>query len=280
MVLFCRHLAVSHSSTAAAAGSCPALPFPAATVDDSLPFILNILLANCASLAGVGVVLCLTQVGHTRWQLPRMRNAMIVHMQPSLQFICVSTPCPHTHATQPAVQPLVLALLPPLGLAYRQLQRYYRSTSRELRRLDAVAKSPVYTAFTEALSGGPTIRAFAAQPHFLSEAEAAVEAQQRAAVASAAASSWLGLRLQLMAASLAAAVAAAAVAEHAGTLPWSSAGPGGGSSRGMSAGLVGLSLSYVLPITGLLNGLLTSSAETGVVQQQGLLLGHLSSSNT
>ena len=35
---------------------------PAATVDDSLPFILNILLANCASLAGVAVVLCITQV--------------------------------------------------------------------------------------------------------------------------------------------------------------------------------------------------------------------------
>lgn len=33
----------------------------AATVDDSLPFILNILLACCASLAGVAIVLCLTQ---------------------------------------------------------------------------------------------------------------------------------------------------------------------------------------------------------------------------
>lgn len=34
----------------------------AATVDDSLPFILNILLACCASLAGIAVVLCVTQV--------------------------------------------------------------------------------------------------------------------------------------------------------------------------------------------------------------------------
>ena len=45
-------------------------------------------------------------------------------------------------------QPLVLALLPPLAALYRSLQRYYRATSRELRRLDAVAKSPVYTAFS------------------------------------------------------------------------------------------------------------------------------------
>jgi ATP-binding cassette subfamily C (CFTR/MRP) protein 10 len=46
------------------------------------------------------------------------------------------------------LQPLVLALLPPLALLYRSLQRYYRATSRELRRLEAVARSPVYTAFS------------------------------------------------------------------------------------------------------------------------------------
>ncbi|PSC76164.1 ABC transporter C family member 13 isoform X1 isoform A [Micractinium conductrix] len=198
-----------------------------ATVDDSLPFILNILLANCASLAGVAAVLCLTQ-------------------------------------------PLVLALLPPLALLYRRLQQYYRATSRELRRLEAVAKSPVYTAFSEALSGGPTIRAFNGQRHIMAAAEAAVAAQQRAAVAGVAAGSWLALRLQLMAAALAAAVAGAAVAEHAGVLPWAQqglAGGAGGSSTftagsSHTAGLVGLSLSYVLPITGLLSGLLASSAET------------------
>lgn len=37
------------------------LPFYAATVDDSLPFIANILLANVASLSGVVAVLALTQ---------------------------------------------------------------------------------------------------------------------------------------------------------------------------------------------------------------------------
>ena len=108
----------------------------------------------------------------------------------------------------------------------------------------------------------------------MAAAEAAVAAQQRAAVAGVAAGSWLALRLQLMAAALAAAVAGAAVAEHAGVLPWAQqglAGGAGGSSTftagsSHTAGLVGLSLSYVLPITGLLSGLLASSAETGAVK--------------
>jgi ATP-binding cassette subfamily C (CFTR/MRP) protein 10 len=151
-------------------------------------------------------------------------------------------------------QPLLAAALLPAALAYRRLQRYYRATSRELRRPDAVARSPVYSAFASALDGGPTIRAFGAEPYFMAAAEAAVGAQQRAGLAALAASCWLGLRLQAMAAGVAAGVAALAVAQRCGVVP-----AGGGAA---GAGLVGLSLAYVLPITGLLNGLLVTGAET------------------
>ena len=47
----------------------------AATVDDSLPFIMNILLAYCFSLAGIAAVLCLTQVGR-RHVAPSSANAL------------------------------------------------------------------------------------------------------------------------------------------------------------------------------------------------------------
>jgi len=40
------------------------------------------------------------------------------------------------------------------------LQFFYRSTSRELRRLDSVSRSPIYSSFTETLDGSSTIRAF------------------------------------------------------------------------------------------------------------------------
>ncbi|PPR83350.1 hypothetical protein GOBAR_AA37358 [Gossypium barbadense] len=42
----------------------------------------------------------------------------------------------------------------------RALQFFYRSTSRELRRLDSVSRSPIYASFTETLDGSSTIRAF------------------------------------------------------------------------------------------------------------------------
>ncbi|KAH7623235.1 hypothetical protein Ndes2526B_g01656 [Nannochloris sp. 'desiccata'] len=152
-------------------------------------------------------------------------------------------------------QPYLLIALFPIIFAYRILQRYYRATSRELRRLEAIAKSPVYTTFSAALTGGTTIRAFQGVPDtFLSSAHQAIDAQQRASLAALAASTWLGLRLQIIAGVIAALVGGLAVAQHVGLVP--------GAYHATSAGFVGLSLAYALPITGLLNGLLTSGAET------------------
>lgn len=152
-------------------------------------------------------------------------------------------------------QPYLLLALFPIIVAYRILQRYYRATSRELRRLEAIAKSPVYTTFSAVLAGGPTIRAFqGVSKNFLSSAHKAIDAQQRASLAALAASTWLGLRLQVIAGVIAALVGGLAVAQHVGFVP--------GASHATSAGFVGLSLAYALPITGLLNGLLTSGAET------------------
>ncbi len=48
----------------------------------------------------------------------------------------------------------------------RWLQLYYRCSSRELRRLDALALSPLYAAFSEAQDGAASIRAYGAQERF------------------------------------------------------------------------------------------------------------------
>lgn len=49
------------------------------------------------------------------------------------------------------------------------LQGYYRHTSREIRRLGSVARSPVYAGFSEALDGAATIRGFRAQAAFAAQ---------------------------------------------------------------------------------------------------------------
>ena len=151
-------------------------------------------------------------------------------------------------------QPYLLIALAPIIVAYRFLQRYYRCTSREVRRLESIAKSPIYSTFSSVLSGGVCIRAFDAQPVILATLHDAIASQQRASLASLAVSTWLGLRLQVIAAVLASLISGLAVAQHARLIP--------GAAQSVSAGFVGLSLAYALPITGLLNGLLTAGAET------------------
>jgi ABC-type multidrug transport system fused ATPase/permease subunit len=92
-----------------------------------------------------------------------------------------------------------------------------------------------------------------------------MELYQAACVSNAAASNWLALRLQLLAAVLLSAVAATAA--YAAAVLFSSSSSSSSSSSGWAGDrfridLLGLALAYCLPLVNLLNGLLTSSAET------------------
>ncbi|XP_028766439.1 ABC transporter C family member 13 isoform X2 [Neltuma alba] len=179
------------------------------TIDDSLPFIMNILLANFVGLLGIAVVLSYVQV-------------------------------------------FFLILLLPFWFIYSRLQFFYRSTSRELRRLDSVSRSPIYTSFTETLDGSSTIRAFKLEDLFFSKFTEHVTLYQKTSFTEIAASLWLSLRLQLLAASIISFIALMAVVGGHGSLPISFGTPG----------LVGLALSYAAPIVSLLGSFLTSFTET------------------
>jgi ATP-binding cassette, subfamily C (CFTR/MRP), member 1 len=56
--------------------------------------------------------------------------------------------------------PLYILFILPLSLPYIYLQKHYLSTSRALRRLHAVTRSPIYQLMGETLEGLSTIRAF------------------------------------------------------------------------------------------------------------------------
>lgn len=65
-----------------------------------------------------------------------------------------------------AVSPYTIIVLVPLSLLYYRVQRLYIRSSRELKRLDAVAFSPIFQHYGESLAGLATIRAFGRQALF------------------------------------------------------------------------------------------------------------------
>lgn len=174
-------------------------------IDDSLPFILNIFLANLFGLVGMLAV--------TSYSLPWFSVSLV-----------------------------------PLSIVYYNIQSYYRWTSRELKRLSSISLSPIYTHFHETLSGLTTIRAFRQANQFLAQNKQFLTDFIRASYVNMSASLWLSFRLQMISVVMIFVVGLTAVFQHI----YSTA----------NASLIGLALSYILNITGLLNGLIGSFTET------------------
>ncbi|RFU74096.1 cadmium factor [Trichoderma arundinaceum] len=182
--------------------------------------------------------------------LARTFNMLFVNVAKSgftLGIISVSTPA-------------FVALIVPIALAYYWIQRYYLRTSRELKRLDSVSRSPIYAHFQESLGGVATIRAYRQQDRFQLENEWRIDANLRAYFPSISANRWLAVRLEFIGAVVilaAAGFAVVSVANH---------------SR-LTAGMVGLAMSYALQITTSLNWIVrqTVEVETNIVSVERVL---------
>jgi ATP-binding cassette subfamily C (CFTR/MRP) protein 1 len=74
----------------------------------------------------------------------------------------------------------------------------YLATSRELKRLDAVTKSPIFASFSETLNGLSTIRAFRQQRRFEALNDARIERNLEAGFLSVTANRWLAIRLEFI----------------------------------------------------------------------------------
>jgi len=147
-----------------------------------------------------------------------------------------------------------------LGGLYLYIQRYYLRTSRELKRLDSVSRSPIYAHFQESLSGISTIRAYRQQKRFIKENEWRVDANQRAYYPSISANRWLAVRLEFLGSVIILAAAGFAIISVS-------------TGSGLSAGLVGLAMSYALQITQSLNWIVrqTVEVETNIVSVERVL---------
>ncbi|THH32362.1 hypothetical protein EUX98_g1802 [Antrodiella citrinella] len=143
--------------------------------------------------------------------------------------------------------PLFLVSVPFLSWFYVRVMIYYLSTSRELKRLDAVSRSPIFAWFAESLNGISVIRAFNQQSVFTTNISRRVDRNQICYLPSISVNRWLAIRLELVGATIIFVAAVLAISALITT--------------GVDAGLVGFVLSYALGATGALNWLVRSLSE-------------------
>jgi ATP-binding cassette subfamily C (CFTR/MRP) protein 4 len=97
------------------------------------------------------------------------------------------------------INPWVLLILVPLAPAFLWIRRFFLRSSCQLKRLESVTRSPIYTLFSSSLDGLTSIRAFNVQADFVNMFMERIDTNSRAYFLLIAAGRWFGLRLDLMA---------------------------------------------------------------------------------
>nr|XP_010299762.1 PREDICTED: canalicular multispecific organic anion transporter 1 [Balearica regulorum gibbericeps] len=141
--------------------------------------------------------------------------------------------------------PFFALVIIPLSVFYYFVLRFYVSTSRQLRRLDSVTRSPIYSHFGETVSGLSVIRAYGHQERFLQQNESTMDINQKSVYSWIISNRWLAIRLEFVG-SLVVFFSALLAVISKGTL---------------DGGIVGLSVSSALNVTQTLNWLVRTSSE-------------------
>ncbi|XP_021095960.1 canalicular multispecific organic anion transporter 2 isoform X2 [Heterocephalus glaber] len=150
-----------------------------------------------------------------------------------------------------ASTPLFTVVIVPLAVLYIFVQRFYVATSRQLKRLESASRSPIFSHFSETVTGTSVIRAYGRTEDFRVLSDIKVDTNQKSCYSYIISNRWLSMRVEFVGNCMVFFAAMFAVI--------------GRSS--LSPGLVGLSVSYALQVTMSLNWLIRvmSDLESNIV---------------
>lgn len=94
--------------------------------------------------------------------------------------------------------PSFLYVIVPLFIGYFFIQRYYIKSSRQLKRLESISKSPIFAHFSESVNGASTIRAYAQAARFTMESQSKVDANVRCNYYNYCSNRWLAIRIETL----------------------------------------------------------------------------------
>jgi len=145
----------------------------------------------------------------------------------------------------------------PIMILYYFVQKFYVTTARQVKRLESITRSPIYSHFSATITGAPTLRAFDVLDTFISESDRKVDQNQTCYYPTFVSSRWLSVRLESIGNLVILFASLFAVLFR----------------NKMDPGKVGLSLSYALNITGQMNMLvrMTSEIETNMVSAERIM---------
>ena len=146
--------------------------------------------------------------------------------------------------------PIVAAVILPFTIIFYLIQKFYVTTSRQLKRLESNTRSPIYSHFGETLTGSSTIRAFNMEDSFITDSETKIDLNQKCYFPSIMSNRWLGLWTDMVGNIIIFSIVVFAI-----------------NSDSVGAAEVGVVITYALTLTQNLNYLVryTSEVETNIV---------------
>ncbi|XP_020536049.1 ABC transporter C family member 2 isoform X2 [Jatropha curcas] len=147
------------------------------------------------------------------------------------------------------VSTISLWAIMPLLILFYVAYLYYQNTSREVKRLDSITRSPVYAQFGEALNGLSSIRAYKAYDRMANISGKSMDNNIRFTLVNISSNRWLTIRLESLGGIMIWLTASVAVLQNSRS-----------ENQVAFASTMGLLLSYTLNITNLLSNVLRQAS--------------------